>query len=110
MKKEFNVIEYNWNGKVQPYDVLPYFRNAWNSKSYNFDKKEVTNKKDLKSWIERVSQYRFWARCEYEFVMLPWPYKQDDPLSEGKKIDVHWQIMNNINILVDILSEEFKIN
>lgn len=150
--KTFNVLEYNWNSwDISQYDVLPCFRNTWNSKKFNFEKKEVKTKKHLKEWIKRVSHYYFWARCEYEFLMAPWPYRErklynyipsenddddtkhlfkiivDDNVvveeslkkkdgiphifntEDLKKIDVHQQIMMNIDIITDILSEEFKI-
>lgn len=151
--KKFNVLEYNWNTwDVSHYDVLPCFRRVWKSKGFNFEKKEVKNKSDLKAWIKRVSHYHFWSKCEYEFLMAPWPYRErklhnymplgndnDDTKHSFKimvddnivvnetlkrdesiphifntddlyKIDIHQQIMMNIDIITDILAEEFKIS
>ena len=51
----------------------------------------------------------FWARCEWECLIAPWPYREDTLTKELKKIDVHEQLMANIEVLVDILAEEFKI-
>lgn len=150
--KKFNVLEYNWNRfDKSTYDVLPYFRNSWKNKKFNFEKEKVKDKKTLKVWIERASRYMFWARCEYEFLMAPWPYREiklkhylkkdnydynekhnfkmvvDDNvvyedtmipsdaipdtiiMEDLKKIDVHEQIMMNIDIITDILFEEFKL-
>lgn len=150
--KQFNVIEYDFNSrKVVPYDVLKYFRRSWNDKRFNFNKSSVKSKKDLKTWIERASQYQFWSRCEYECLIAPWPYRQlkvsdytneisedydkeynvkliiDNKIVKEKtirknegldgtmkfedleKIDVHQQIMMNIDIITDILAEEFNI-
>ena len=137
IKKIFNVLEYNFTTReISYYDVLPYFRNCWKDKHYNFEKDEVKDKNTLKKWIEDASRYQFWARCEYEFVMGSWPfgsrkmtddikdflkkdYNLDDYsdsikfyniiLQDMKKIDVHEQIMMNIDIIVDILFDEFKI-
>lgn len=135
--KEFNVLEYDWNGrKVRPYNVLPYFRDAWKVKKYNFEKEKVVDRTSLKEWIIRASQYTFWARCEYECLIGPWPFgskRLSDKLkelltpdfdvtnhsqnidlcnaitSDMEKIDIHEQILMNIDIITDILFEEFKI-
>lgn len=111
LKKKFNVLEYDFSFKrINHYDVLPYFRNQWKCKKYNFDKDKVKDKNTLKEWIERASRYMYWARCEYEFLMAPWPYKQEKLEDDLIKIDVHQQIMMNIDIITDILFEEFKID
>lgn len=83
------------------------------------------------------STYTFWARCQYEFLIAPWPLgsyemkkkvrqvllKENFDLGDYKdsidfynviaydmsKIDVHKQIMMNIDIIVDILWEEFYV-
>lgn len=108
--KQFNVLDYNWNEKtIDKYDVLPYFRDTWNSAKFNFDKQNVHTKEDLKKWILRSSQYQFWARCEYEFMIAPWPYREETLTQDLTKIDVHHQIEMNIDIITDILAEEFKL-
>lgn len=130
--KKFNVIEYDWTKRTKSeYDVLPYFRRVWNDKKFNFDKNEVKTKEDLKKWIMRASHYQYWARCEYEFLIAPWPFGSKKMLDELQKIeikqensieisniiiedmykiDIHEQIMMNIDIITEILSKEFKIN
>lgn len=136
-KRQFNVLHLKFdNKKVEYYDVLPYFRECWKEK-HRFEKESVTDKKSLKEWVERVSRYQFWARCQYEFLIAPWPlgsyemnkrvreviskstFNLDDYSSnidfhnaimyDMHKIDIHEQIMMNIDIIVDILFDEFKI-
>lgn len=108
--KQFNVLDYNWNTKtIDKYDVLPYFRDTWNDSIYNFDKENVHTKDNLKDWILRASQYQFWARCQYEFMIAPWPYREETLVKDLIKIDVHKQIKMNIDIITDILATEFKI-
>ena len=135
-KTKFNVLEYNFTAKiVDYYDVLPYFRHCWKDKGFNFDKKDVKSKNDLKKWIARSSHYQYWARCEYEFLIASWPFgsyqfKQDmsELLKQGVnldnideniqfsntitremcKIDIHEQIMMNIDVITNILYEEFE--
>lgn len=135
--KNFNVLLYDFNSKkVEHYDVLPYFRRNWNDKKLdNFQKSKVKSKSDLKNWIERASSYTYWARCEYEFLIASWPfgsYRMNQDLKEFltpefniddyesrikiqniiirdmDKIDVHSQIMMNIDIITDILYKEFE--
>lgn len=109
-KPEFNVIVYDINsGDFIPYNVLPYFRHVWKDKKWDiFNKSSVKNKMDLKSWIKDASRYMYWARCEYELLLCPWPY--NDTKDMMKKIDVHKQIMNNIDLITDILYNEFFKN
>lgn len=141
-KKEFNVLLLDWNSKeVVPYDVLPYFRNCWKSKYYKDEISKIKEFKSknkritlLKDFIERRSLYMFWAKCEYEFLVAPWPFgsKQmyedlkefwkecpniDDYdnrikldniiIKDMEKIDIHKQIMMNIETITDILYKEF---
>ena len=137
MKATFKVLNYSGfnNQKIEHYDVLPYFRVSWKSKS--FKAKEVKSKSDLKQWIESASRYMYWARCQYEFLMASWPFGSKNMHDEVKeffktpkdledystridfdniiirdmhKIDIHEQIMMNIDIITDILAEEFKID
>lgn len=140
MLTKFNVLEFDFNTeKVQPYDVLPYFRNSWNDKFHKEEKEEIRkskSKEKLKNWIKSQSQYQFWSRCQYECLIGPWPYgsyKMNQKLKEFltsdfnldnisdsirldniitepmQKIDVHYQIMMNIDIITDILYKEFNI-
>ena len=128
---KFNVLNFNWTTREKDeYDVLPYFRSVWKDKKFNFDKKEVKTKEDLKNWIQRASHYQFWSRCEYEFLMGACPFGTNKMIKDLQKvdittennikicniitedmckIDIHEQIMMNIDIITDILSIEFKI-
>ena len=106
--KQFNTILYNFNKRgVEQYDVLPFFRREWNDKMN--DKTLFTTKEELKKWIIRKSMYMFWSRCEYECLIGPWPYREDTLIDDLVKIDVHYQINANIDVITDILAEEFNI-
>lgn len=94
----------------------------------------VKTKSQLKEWVKGWGRYQFRARCEYEFLMALWPFgtrrlkediKQflksnpdidniDDDrklrniiIQDMEKIDAYEQIMMNIDIIVDILYDEF---
>jgi hypothetical protein len=136
MKATFKVLNYSgFNNQIEHYDVLPYFRDSWKSKS--FKAKEVKSKSDLKQWIESASRYMYWARCQYEFLMASWPFGSKNMhdevmkffetpkdlesystriyfdniiIRDMHKIDIHEQIMMNIDIITDILADEFKID
>ena len=102
-KKSFNVIVQDFNRReFVAYDVIPYFKNAWDTmKRSKVRSKELpTDLKGLKEWIKSQSRYHFWSRCEYEVVLSGWP-NQDDK----RKIDVHEQIMMNLDLVTDIFAE-----
>lgn len=100
-------------------------------------KYESKRKQMLRDWIRDRSHYMFWGRCEYECLLASWPfgsYKMKEKLKEFltpdfniedltqsinfyniiiadmHKIDVHDQIMMNLDVITDILFEEFKLN
>lgn len=134
-QKKFNVLLRDFNKKKPiPYDVLPYFRREWEERYKDIP---VKTKEDLKKWIKDLSQYQFWSRCEYEFLIAKWPFggwqltedmekfiATNPDLKDNKTnidmcniitkemdvIDVHEQIMMNIDIVTDILYDEFLNN
>ena len=100
----------------------------------DFNKIPVKTKEQLKEWIIDWGRYQFWSRCEYEFLMGNWPFgsrkmreelkaflkaKPDLDTVDGDiklcniiirdmvKIDVYEQLMMNIDIVADILYDEF---
>lgn len=143
--RKFNVLIFK-NGKVEHYDVLPYFRNSWKEKYNKEEKDKIKTTKGkarrmqlFKEWVISRSNYMFRARCEYETLLASWPFgsyrlKNDmkeflknNPdldidnfikaiefeniiIKDMEKIDVHQQIMMNINTIVDILYQEFEFD
>ena len=131
-QKKFNVLLRDFNKKKPiPYDVLPYFRREWAERYKDIP---VKTKEDLKTWIKDLSQQQFWSRCESEFLIAKWPFGGWQLTEDMKKfiatnpdlkdnktnidmcniitkemdvIDVHEQIMMNIDIVTDILYDEF---
>lgn len=96
--KPFNVINFEFNsGKFEAYDVMPYLVNCY--KNEKKDKRPITFD-EFKKFVESKSMYMYWARCEYEVILSDWPNQKTH-----KKIDIHWQIMNNIDIVTNILME-----
>ena len=125
--------------KVIHYDILPYFREEWNGKYHKEEKnkiKETKSKELLRQWIISRSYYKFWGRCEYEHLVASWPFgsykikedlkklfitefdieKLDDSIKfynilmqDMEKIDIHGQILMNIDIITNILYKEFNL-
>jgi hypothetical protein len=94
--KTFNVILYDFNArKFIPYDVIPYL-----VKCYKESRKKPKTHEEFRKFIEGWSQYRWWSRCEYEIILSDWPNSKID-----KKIDVHWQVMLNIDLITNLVIE-----
>lgn len=120
-KKTFNVLRWDPNGdRPVHYDVLPYLRRCLEerkkrSKTKRYQKLVTEDPKakralgmpctweELKEVVKVESQYQFGGRCEYEMILTGWPAQKND-----YKIDVHEQIMMNIDIVTDILWEEMN--
>ena len=137
MVQVFNVLWLNFSTKkVEYYDVLPYFRDCWKDKCYKDEVKAIKSFDQLKEWIIGKSRYMYWARCQYEFLIASWPFggkrlKDDMKLlltpefniddynqclkfentiiKDMNKIDIHYQIMMNIDIVVNLLNNEFYV-
>ena len=92
----FNVIIDDVNAQeFKSYDVMPYF-----VRCYDTTKKDKLPKtyEEFKEFVVNNSMYMFWSRTEWEIVLHPWCSN-----TKSKKIDVHYQIMNNIDLVVELL-------
>lgn len=97
--KSFYTIIYNINNKTfEPYDIMPYFINEYKDKKKK--KKHPKTFDEFKRFIESASMYQYWSRCEYEIVLTSWPCND-----KQEKIDIHTQIMMNIDIVTNILMD-----
>lgn len=95
----FYVITYEPNSKqFVPYDVLPYLR-----RQYKDLKKKLKTFEEFKRFVIDESRYQFWARCQYEVILVDWPCQKVE-----KKIDVYDQIMSNVDVVVKLIMEDCK--
>ena len=116
--KKFNVLLWDFNSDgLEHYDVIPYFVDRYNervkrykkaSKRKDFDPNNEYLKvpetlEDFKKFIKDESRYQFWSRCQYEMICHGWPVQKND-----YKLDVHEQIMMNIDIVAEILYNEMN--
>lgn len=97
----FYVIKYNTNSdKFYKYDVIPYLINRYeNTKK----KDKPTDFEGFKKFVESWSMYQWWSRCEYEIILSDWPNQK-----VHKKVDIYWQIMNNIDVVIEVLMKNIK--
>lgn len=117
--KVFNVINFDFNNRTfKSYNIIPYLLSC-----YNEEKNKPKTFDEFKDFIKNKSMYRWWSRCEYEIILSPWPYVsspserydkkgEDDVeawkehwkkhLQECEKIDVHYQVMMNIDVITKL--------
>ena len=81
---------------------------------------------EFKQFVKVESLHQFWSRCEYEIVLGPWPYvsspsegydksKENDldawkqhwkkHLQSCDKLDIHDQIMMNLDVVTQLVME-----
>ena len=101
--KSFNVIIYDPNlREFVKYDIMPYLIRTYNEKK---EKKETLPETfdEFKNFVKNESQYKFWARCEYEILLIDWTCKKNH-----EKWDVYKQIMMNLDIVTKVFMENIK--
>ena len=97
--QKFNVIIEDVNRReFIPYNVIPYL-----VRQYKEAKNKPTTFEEFKSFIEKESTYQGGSRCEYEIILKEWPTGKKE-----EKIDVHWQVMMNIDVITKLLMDEIN--
>ena len=101
--KQFNVLYWDFNrDKPSPYDVLPYFREEYESLKKVL--RPVT-RQEWEAFIRSKGMYMYWARAQYEVIVSQWP-----PTEKSYKLDIWKQIEANIDLIIDILMKEYEGN
>lgn len=135
----FNVIVHGLNCKgVKVHDVMPYLIDCYKeTKKKRAYKKTPETFEEFKKFVIDESRYMYWARCEFEWLIGHWPFgskamieklhdfMENHPDIEDwrnkidvcniitedmDKIDVYWQIMNNIDVVTKVLMENVLPN
>ena len=97
--KSFYVIVYDFNRKTFiPYDVIPYLKKCYYEAA---DKPETPE--EFKNFVKCQSMYQWWSRCEYEIILSDWPSQ-----CQQEKIDVHYQVMINLDAVAKVLMESIN--
>ena len=109
MYKDFN------DGRLKPYNVLDVVfdeiltsKNTISKKNFyvfdkNWNKVPVRTKEQLKKFINDTFRYYFWAKCEWEFIAIDWPYRETIDASRPIKIDVFDQLEPNLPLITDLV-------
>lgn len=108
--KDFNT------GAIKPIDVLEYIfdellteRGAIIKKKFQiYDRNTykpipITTKEQLAERIRTILMYRFWAKCEWEMVIIDFPYRDTIKDSRPLKVDVYDQLKPNMDLIVDLV-------
>lgn len=108
--KEFNT------GKIEPVDILEYIfseflteRGAIIKKKFQiYDRNTykpipITTKEQLAERIRTILMCRFWAKCEWEMVIVDFPYRDTIKDSRPLKVDVYDQLKPNMDLIVDLV-------
>jgi hypothetical protein len=92
------IIDFNTT-KLKKYDVMPYFLEC--AKKQKFKSSDLEK---CKKFIRKEGMYMFWARCEWEVLICPWPSIRDISF----KIDVWDQIEMNLDNFTMIFIENLN--
>lgn len=99
MKLEYNVCRFEPNSKeFITYDVIPYLK-----EQYDESRDKPVTYDEFKQFVEKESRYQYWSRCQYEIILSDWPGE-----SIKRKVDVHQQIMMNLDIVTNVLMEKIR--
>lgn len=112
-KPEFFVLLKSFNSTLEKYDILKnLFLNIEENKKNKaftiFDDASnkiipIAKKEHLIKYVKTYFKCRYWSRCEYEFVIVDWPYKEKVEDSFPVKIDAYEQIELNFDVIMDLI-------
>ena len=74
---------------------MPYFIRCYEETKKD---KRPNTYEEFKEFIKGKSMYMYWGRCEWEIVLKPWVGHDNE-----QKVDVHWQLMHNLDLVTSIL-------
>lgn len=107
--KSFNVLLFDFNENIPTfYNIMPYLVSCYKNLSKQ-EKLKLSNYQSYKEFILHELKYQYWGRCEYEFLMVHWPYKKDDPLNKSYKIDIYEQCKMNIDVITKIFIDNISV-
>lgn len=115
-------------GQMSHIDVVPYLLDGMFNSNGTISKKNfttfcektceyvpITDKEAFRTFVRNNAIYHFWAKCEWEFIAIDWPYREtviperdgdnDDIISinHPKKVDVFSIIEPNLDLITDVL-------
>ena len=89
----FNVIIYDINrNKFKSFNIIPYLMDCYDEAT-----KKPKTFKEFREFVDKESRYQFWARCQYEVILVDWPCQQHE-----EKWDVYDQIKMNLDLITKL--------
>lgn len=105
--QKFNVIVED-NGQFKSYDIMRRLILEYNDLKGKDEKnrwrKLPTTYEECREFVEDISRYNWWGKCEYEIIIKDWPCGQKE-----EKWDVFRQIMMNIDLITRIFTENINL-
>lgn len=111
--KAFNILLHDINkNQVEIHDIMPYLLDTYNKclekghwwPCYDPFKKP-TSYEELRDFVKYSCMHMYWARSQYEWLMLPWP---SNNLDLSIKIDAWQQIEMNLDVVTDVFIENIQ--
>lgn len=123
-KPSFYVMYKHFQGKMGFIDVMETIfreiltdKGAISKKTFiiydnNYKPVPVRTKEQLETCITSILRYHYWAKCEWEFIAIDWPYSDSIDKSAPVKVDVFDQLEPNIPVITDLVWNyiEDKVN
>lgn len=99
----WNVIRVNSNTKaVEPFNI---FQNIPFCIGF-FELCDGMDRSEFEEELDLLIKWQFWARCQYEHLVLPWPTHESD---QSTKIDVYTQLKFNWNAFSDFCWRVYRV-
>ena len=93
-------------------DIIPILKKFFHEhcERYALRELDVLNDNErLYNILHDEIVYNFASKCEYEFILSPWP-SYSDPEKQNihsMKLDIHDQIMMNFNLIMEVFVNSF---
>lgn len=98
---KWNVIVADMNsGKIKAYNL---FDHSGFAREIEKACKEATTKEQFADDVKTTLMYYFWCKAEWEVIVSPWCGSREN---KERKIDVYWQVMNNLDQFIDYIMKE----
>lgn len=114
----FNILLHDFNSnKPVTHDIMIYLLDTYHKcvetdNWWPLEGKVPETDEEYKKFVKNASMYRYWSRCQYEYLMLGWPPKEassvEELLDSAEKIDGYEQIKMNLDVVTKIFLENIK--
>ncbi len=110
--KSYNILLHDFNHqKVTKHDIMPYlvdtYSQCMNERHWwplEDPSKPPVSETDIIHFVTNACKHKYWARCQYEWLMVGWPPGSDSEkaINQAIKVDAWEQIEVNLARVVEI--------